>query len=47
MKWLKEHGLISDWWQYHDLPVWVIEDCQMVMEVEAAIVAQESNGRRS
>lgn len=41
MGWLREHGLISKYEDYLDLPMSVLEDARLLMEGEAVAVKRE------
>ncbi len=40
MRWLREHGLISSYDDYVDLPVTVLDDARMLMEAQAMAAAR-------
>lgn len=48
MRWLHEHGLISNWWEYEALPLTVLEDARLAIEAEARWLkeAKSRRGRR-
>lgn len=44
MKWLREHGVISTYDDYAELPAMVLEDARLVMEAEAIAAERERRG---
>lgn len=46
MSWLHDHGLISKFEDYFDLPISVIDDTRAVMDAEAVAAAAERERER-
>lgn len=44
MKWLREHGLVSSYADYEDLPVEVLEQARVLMNAEADAQEQMRHG---